>query len=126
MTLEALCEFPIITYVFGFTGRGNLSKAFAREGLQPRVVLSAADTDVIKAYVREGMGIGIIADMAYQPDTDGDLGCRDLSHLFSWEVTRIAHLRDKYLRSFQRRFIEVFQAETAGMTISGERREQQS
>ena len=113
ITLEVLCEYPIITYVSGFTGRGNLSTAFAREGLRPRVILGAADTDVIKTYVREGMGIGIIADVAYQAAADADLGWRDLSHLFPWEMTRIAHLRDKYLRSFQRRFIDIFQAETA-------------
>ncbi|MBK5964153.1 transcriptional regulator CysB [Thiocystis minor] len=113
LTLERLCEHPIITYVFGFTGRGNLSGTFARHGLEPRVVLSAADTDVIKVYVREGLGIGIIADMAYQPDADADLERRDLSHLFPWEITRIAHLKDRYLRGFQRRFIEVFQEETA-------------
>lgn len=113
ITLEALCEYPIITYVFGFTGRGNLSNTFAREGLRPRVVLSAADTDVIKTYVREGMGIGIIADMAYQPASDADLSQRNLSHLFPWEVTKIAHLREKYLRTFQRRFIDIFQAETS-------------
>ncbi len=112
LTLEQLCEFPIITYVAGFTGRGNLSNAFAREGLHPRIVLSAADTDVIKTYVREEMGIGIIAAMAYEPAADVDLGWRDLSHLFPWELTCIAHLRERYLRGFQRRFIEIFQAET--------------
>jgi LysR family cys regulon transcriptional activator len=73
------------------------------------VVLSAADTDVIKTYVREGMGIGIIADLAYDLGQDADLGRRDLSHLFPWEVTKIAYLRDKYLQHFQRRFIELFQ-----------------
>jgi LysR family cys regulon transcriptional activator len=115
LTLDALCEYPLVTYVFGFTGRGNLSNAFAREGLQPRVVLSAADTDVIKTYVREGLGIGIIADMAYQPASDGDLGVRDLSHLFPWEITKVAHGRDKDLRTFQQRFLDLFQEETAGM-----------
>ena len=115
LTLEALCEFPVITYVFGFTGRGNLSNAFAREGLRPRVILGAADTDVIKTYVREGMGYGIIADMAYQPDVDTDLGRRDLSHLFPWEVTKIAYQRHKYLRSYQQHFIDVFNAETANL-----------
>jgi LysR family cys regulon transcriptional activator len=80
------------------------------------VVLGAADTDVIKTYVREGMGIGIIADMAYEPDADADLGRRDLAHLFPWEVTKIAYPKDKYLRSFQQRFIEVFQAETASLS----------
>jgi LysR family cys regulon transcriptional activator len=116
LALELLCDYPLITYVFGFTGRGNLSNAFAREGLRPRVVLAAADTDVIKTYVREGMGIGIIADMAYEPDADADLERRDLAHLFPWEVTKIAYSRGKYLRGFQRRFIEVFQAATAGIS----------
>jgi len=113
VTLELLCSQPMITYVFGFTGRGRLSDTFAREGLRPRVVLSAADTDVVKTYVREGLGIGIVADLAYDAQQDGDLGVRDLSHLFPWEVTRIAHARDKYLRGFQRDFIELFQVEAA-------------
>jgi LysR family cys regulon transcriptional activator len=113
ITLELLCSQPMITYVFGFTGRGRLSDTFAREGLRPRVVLSAADTDVIKTYVREGLGIGIVADLAYDPEQDTDLGVRDLSHLFPWEVTRIAHTRDKYLRRFQRDFIDLFQVESA-------------
>ena len=59
------------------------------------------------------MGIGIIADLAYVPATDGDLGMRDLSHLFPWEVTRIAYARDKFLRRFQKAFIDLFQQETA-------------
>ncbi len=95
LTLEVLCAYPIVTYVFGFTGRGNMSNAFAREGLRPHVVLGAADTDVIKTYVRENLGVGIIADMAYQPEADADLARRDLSHLFPWEVTTFAHLRSK-------------------------------
>jgi LysR family cys regulon transcriptional activator len=118
LTLEVLCAYPIITYVFGFTGRGHFSDTFAKAGLRPRVVLSAADTDVIKTYVREGLGIGIIACLAYEPSKDGDLGVRDLSHLFPWEVTKIAFRRDKYLRRFQQSFIEIFQAETAGMAGS--------
>lgn len=113
LTLEALCEYPIVTYVFGFTGRGNLSDTFAKEGLRPRVVLSAADTDVIKTYVREGLGVGIIAALAYEPEEDADLVNRDLSHLFPWEVTKIAYSRDKYLRNYHRRFIEIFRAETS-------------
>ena len=93
--------------------------AFARQGLRPRVVLSAADTDVIKTYVREGMGIGIIADLAYEPTLDADLGRRDLSHLFPWEVTKVAYLRDKYLQRFQRRFIDLFQEESAQLNRRG-------
>jgi len=111
--LELLCEHPMITYVFGFTGRGHFSDAFAREGLRPHVVISAADTDVIKTYVREGLGIGVIADLAYDRATDTDLGVRNLSHLFPSETTRIAHTKDKYLRDFQRDFIELFQQESA-------------
>lgn len=112
LTLEALCQYPLITYVVGFTGRRRLNDTFAKLGLAPRVVLSATDADVIKTYVREGLGIGIIADLAYDAAQDQDLGWRDLSHLFPWEVTKIAHLRDKYLRHFQQRFIQVFQAST--------------
>ncbi|MGD8644780.1 MAG: LysR substrate-binding domain-containing protein [Chromatiales bacterium] len=110
ITLKSLCEHPLITYVFGFTGRGNFSGSFAKAGLTPRVVLSAADTDVIKTYVREGLGIGIIATLAYASGEDDDLVMRDLSGLFPWEVTKIAYQKDKYLRQFQRRFVELFQA----------------
>lgn len=113
LTLKALCEHPIITYVFGFTGRGHFSQTFAQAGLSPRVVLSAADTDVIKTYVREGLGVGIIASMAYLAQQDRDLVMRDLSHLFPWEVTNIAYKKDKYLRRYQKRFITLFQSSIA-------------
>ncbi len=110
ITLQALCKYPIITYVFGFTGRGHFSRIFEKSGLEPHVVLSAADTDVIKTYVREGMGVGIIASLAYVPRQDRDLVLRDLSHLFPWEVTMIAYPKGKYLRHFQQHFIQQFQA----------------
>lgn len=116
ITLEVLCEHPLVTYVFGFTGRGHFSDTFAKEGLRPRVVLSAADTDVIKTYVREGLGIGIIAHLAYDPDQDSDLGVRDLSHLFPSEVTKIACLRDKYLRKLEQHFMDLFQREATGIS----------
>jgi len=67
---------------------------------------------VIKTYVREGLGIGIIADLAYNAREDKDLQKCDLSHLFPWETTKIAYLKEKYLRTFQQRFIELFQQET--------------
>jgi LysR family cys regulon transcriptional activator len=114
VTLADLCDYPIITYVFGFTGSGSFSDTFARAGLRPKVVLSAADTDVIKTYVREGLGVGIIAALAYQPKEDADLGTRDLSDLFPWEVTKIAYARDKFLRKYHQRFVDIFKAETAG------------
>ncbi|MDQ7076138.1 MAG: LysR substrate-binding domain-containing protein [Gammaproteobacteria bacterium] len=112
ITLKHLCDYPLITYIFGFTGRGNLNQTFKRADLQPQIALSAADTDVIKTYVREGLGIGIIADLAFNEKEDHDLQKRDLSHLFPWETTKVAYLNDTYLRTFQRRFIELFQQET--------------
>ncbi|MBC8210516.1 MAG: LysR family transcriptional regulator [Gammaproteobacteria bacterium] len=109
LSLDVLCEYPIITYVHGFTGGGHFRNSFARLGLKPRVVLSAADTDVIKTYVREGFGIGIIVSFAYSEKTDSDLQIKDLSRLFPWETTRIAYNRDKYLRRYERKFIELVQ-----------------
>ena len=105
--LEALCDYPLITYTFGFTGATHLQSTFARAGLQPQVVLSAVDTDVIKTYVREGMGIGLIASTAYSPEHDKDLVLRDLSQLLPWETTWVAYHKDKYLRRFQQHFIDL-------------------
>ncbi len=110
ISLKSLSQYPIITYVLGFTGRGHFSSTFSNAGLKPRVVLSAADTDVIKTYVREGMGVGIIASMAYTPKQDRDLELRDLSKLFPWEITVIAYPKGKYLRHYQQHFIELIQS----------------
>ncbi len=110
VTLQGLCRYPLITYVNGFTGRGHINETFRQARLTPRVVLSATDTDVIKTSVREGMGIGIIAELAYEADKDADLEMRALRHLFPWEVTKIGYRSDKYLRSYQQRFIEIFRA----------------
>ncbi len=107
LSLEAICEYPIITYTFGFTGANHMQNTFARAGLQPQVVLSAADTDVIKTYVREGMGVGLIASMAYTSERDGDLVLYDMSNLLPWETTWIAYHKDKYLRRFQQQFIDL-------------------
>jgi LysR family cys regulon transcriptional activator len=109
ITLQMLCSQPIITYVFGFTGRSHFSNTFFDAGLTPQIVLSAVDTDVIKTYVREGMGIGIIASLAYDLKQDADLEYRDLSALFPWEITKIAYQSDKFLRRSHRHFIDVFQ-----------------
>lgn len=109
LSLDTLCEYPIISYVSGFTGGSHFQKSFARLGLKPKVVLSAADTDVIKTYVREGFGIGIIVSFAHSEKNDSDLAVIDLSRLFPWETTRIAYNRDKYLRSYESHFIKLFQ-----------------
>lgn len=108
LTLEALVEYPIVTYVFGFTGRSKLDEAFGRQGLEPRVVFTAADADVIKTYVRLGLGVGIVAGMAVDPQQDSDLVVLDASELFESSVTKIGFRRGTFLRGFMLDFIERF------------------
>ena len=106
LTLKEVAKYPIITYVFGFTGRSRLDEAFSQENLQPDVVLTAVDADVIKTYVRLGLGIGIIANMAYDPQTDNDLVALDASHLFGTSTTSVGLRKETFLRSFVYEFIE--------------------
>ncbi|HEB78261.1 MAG TPA: HTH-type transcriptional regulator CysB [Methylothermaceae bacterium] len=108
LSLQDISEYPLITYVFGFTGRSKLDEAFAREQLQPKVALTAVDADVIKTYVRLGLGVGIVAKMAYDPRTDQDLVALDASHLFRDSVTKIGLRRDMFIRGFIYDFIEQF------------------
>ena len=108
LTLEDVAAEPIVTYVFGFTGRSKLDEAFLAKGLVPRVVFTATDADVIKTYVRLGLGIGIIAAMAYDEAIDGDLVALDASHLFSSSITQIGCRRDTFLRGYMYEFIEDF------------------
>ena len=97
-----------MTYVFGFTGRSKLDDAFVNHGLAPKVVFTATDADVIKTYVRLGLGIGIIAQMAYEPELDSDLVALDAAHLFGSSVTQIGFRRGTFLRGFMYDFIEKF------------------
>jgi LysR family cys regulon transcriptional activator len=108
LSLEMIAEYPIVTYVFGFTGRSQLDKAFSAAGLTPRVVFTAADADVIKTYVKLGLGIGIIASMAYDPRLDQDLACLDAGHLFEPSTTKIGFRRGIFLRSYMYDFIKLF------------------
>ena len=108
LTLEDVAEHPIVTYVFGFTGRSKLDEAFVAKGLEPKVVFTAADSDVIKTYVRLGLGIGIVAGMAYDETIDSDLVSLDASHLFASSVTRIGCRRDTFLRGYMYEFMEDF------------------
>jgi len=108
LTLQALAEQPIVTYVFGFTGRSRLDEAFDREGLIPKVVFTAADADVIKTYVRLGLGVGIVAQMAVDEEQDSDLVKLDASGLFEPSVTKIGFRRGTFLRGFMCDFIERF------------------
>ncbi|BFM11702.1 HTH-type transcriptional regulator CysB [Simiduia litorea] len=108
LTLESVAKHPIVTYVFGFTGRSKLDEAFIEKGLAPKVVFTAADADVIKTYVRLGLGIGIIAKMAYNEEADKDLVALDASHLFSASTTKIGFRRGTFLRGFMYDFIAQF------------------
>lgn len=108
LSLEDVASYPIVTYVFGFTGRSKLDEAFIEKGLSPKVVFTAADADVIKTYVRLGLGIGIIARMAYDPELDSDLVPLDVSHLFASSVTQIGFRRGTFLRGYMYEFIEKF------------------
>ncbi len=108
LTLQDIARFALVTYVFGFTGRSKLDEAFMNEGLSPRVVFTATDADVIKTYVRLGLGVGIIAKMAYDPQLDSDLVSLNAEHLFEPSVTRIGFRRGTFLRGFMYDFIASF------------------
>jgi LysR family cys regulon transcriptional activator len=108
LTLEDVASYPIVTYVFGFTGRSKLDDAFYDHGLSPKVVFTAADADVIKTYVRLGLGIGIVAKMAFDEKTDSDLVALDASHLFASSVTKIGFRRGTFLRGYMYDFIKMF------------------
>ncbi|MCX7094308.1 MAG: LysR substrate-binding domain-containing protein [Methylobacter sp.] len=106
ISLKRLASYPILTYSFGFTGRSNIETAFKNTEMALDIILAAADTDVIKTYVRLGMGVGIIAGMAYDPAMDHDLVARDLSHLIPSSNTKIAYLKNNYLPLYTQHFID--------------------
>ena len=108
LSLEQVAAHRLVTYVFGFTGRSKFDEAFYRAGLEPRVVFTATDADVIKTYVRLGLGIGIIARMAFDPLQDKDLVAIDASHLFAPSTTMIAFRRGTFLRTYMYDFMELF------------------
>ncbi|MES2015564.1 MAG: CysB family HTH-type transcriptional regulator [Pseudomonadota bacterium] len=109
--LEDLAAHPLITYDRGFTGRGHIDAAFAKAGVQPDIVLTAMDSDVIKQYVALGMGVGIVASMAFDHGRDKGLRAVEASHLFAPNVTRLALRRGAYLRTYAYRFIAQFAPE---------------
>lgn len=108
LALKDVAEHPIITYTFGFTGRSRLDQAFAAHGLKPDVVLTAVDADVIKTYVRLGMGVGIVAHMAWDPKLDKDLVRLEAAHLFAPSTTYIGFRRGMFLRGYMYDFITSF------------------
>ena len=108
LTLEELARYPLITYSPEFTGRSHIDQAFAAKGLKMDVVLTAIDADVIKTYTELGLGIGIIAAMAYDKKRDAKLHAIDAGHLFHNNTTRVAIKRMAYLRRYTYAFIEMF------------------
>ena len=107
VSLEDIAHEALITYHPTFTGRSKIDQAFAARKLQPRIVLEAIDSDVIKTYVRLGLGIGIVAEMAMRDDPLGDLVVRPVGHLFGQSVARVAFKRGAYLRNFVYKFAEL-------------------
>lgn len=108
LTLKKLAQYPIITYDFAFTGRNKINQAFNEAGITPNIALTAIDADVIKTYVELGMGVGIVAQMAFVPERDKQLKMIDAGHLFEASTTRIAIRKNQYLRGFGYYFIELF------------------
>jgi LysR family cys regulon transcriptional activator len=107
LTLEKIARYPLITYDFAFTGGSLVSQAFSKVGIEPNIVLTAIDADVIKTYVNLGLGIGLIASIAYDSERDSDLGAIDASHLFPPSTTYLGIRKDAYLRAYMCSFIEL-------------------
>ncbi len=107
ITIETLGKYPIVTYVFGFSGPSSLQQIFARHGITPHVALTARDADVIKTYVRLGMGVGIVASMAVDPREDSDLVSIDASHLFPAHSTWAGFHQGALLRSYMYDFLQL-------------------
>ncbi len=107
LTLAKLAAYPLITYDFGFTGGTLVSKTFSDAGLSPNVVLTAIDADVIKTYVTLGLGVGLLANMAYDPERDANLAMVDVRHLFPDSTTYIGVRKDAFLRGYMYGFIEL-------------------
>ncbi|MGO8753798.1 MAG: HTH-type transcriptional regulator CysB [Gallionellaceae bacterium] len=118
LTLENIAQYPIITYDFAFTGRNKINAAFQARNLAPNIVLTAIDADVIKTYVELGLGIGIVARMAFIPERDKHLRMIDAAHLFQPSTTRIAIRRNEYLRGYTYDFIELFAPHLTRKTVT--------
>lgn len=116
LTVEELGKYDLITYTFGFTGQSDLDHAFNKEGILPNIVFTATDADVIKTYVRLGLGVGIMASMAYTK-SDSDLIEVNASHLFQSSMTQIAFKRGMFLRNYMYDFIHYFSPHLTKMQV---------
>lgn len=108
LTLRKIAAYPLVTYDFAFAGRSQMNRAFSAEGLTPEIALTAIDADIIKTYVELGLGVGIIASMAFNPKRDHGLRAIDAAHLFEPNYTKIGIRRGLYLRGYVYDFIELF------------------
>jgi len=117
LTLEAIARYPLVTYDSAFAGRGRINRAFAQRNLTPNVVLTAIDADIIKTYVTLGLGIGLMAAMAFDPVQDKKLRKLDAAHLFESSTTRIGVRKDAWLRGYAYVFIELFAPHLTRKTI---------
>jgi len=108
LTLAKIAQYPIVTYDFAFSGRGKINEAFEKAGITPDIALTAIDADVIKTYVELGLGIGILAEIAFVPERDRHLRMIEARHLFKPNTTRIAIRKNEYLRGYVYDFIELF------------------
>jgi LysR family cys regulon transcriptional activator len=107
LSLDDLAQYPIITYEASFAGRSKINHAFQLRGLTPDIVLEAIDADVIKTYVELGLGVGIMADIAFNPERDRHLRAMPVGHLFGTNVTRLALKQGAYLRSYVYTLVEL-------------------
>lgn len=108
ISIEELSEYPLVTYTFGFTGRSELDNAFNRAKLKPKIVFTATDADIVKTYVRLGLGVGLIASMAVNPINDPDLVRIEATNIFSYSTTKIGFRKSTFLRSYMYDFIQRF------------------
>jgi len=108
LTIETLSHFPLVTYVFSVTGESSFKNAFGNKGLEPDVVFTARDADIIKTYVRMGMGVGVVAAMAWECQDKNDLVAIDAAGLFPRVKTWIGFRRDTVLRSYMVDFASLF------------------
>jgi len=107
LSLQRIAEYPLLTYVFGFTGRTKIQEAFEALELKTDITFAATDTDVIKSYVKLGFGAGIIAKMAFEDKLNDDLLLRDLSEFFPSSTTTAAYVKSKFLKSYLQEFIDI-------------------
>ena len=122
MTMQDLARFPLVTYVFSFGGESSLKRAFAEQGLEPDVVFTARDADVIKTYVRMGLGVGIVASMAADCSDREDLQVVDAEGLFPRSTTWIGYRKDAVLRRYMVDFIQLFASHVSSKQLDDIRR----